>query len=319
MPHHHRKKIIDIASAIVLLTLIVLDAVLWRNIFVARSNVGDGGVPDAVAAPRIYFLPVTQGESALLVLPGGVTVLTDAGFDGSIVDDLQKVLPPGAPPYINLAIISYPQAADYEGYEYLLKHYQVGAFIYNGRADVAHSTEWNQLTATIAAKHIPLITIAAGDCIRLGDMANTVAEIDILSPGAAFARSPEPSDTGIVQRVITQKFTALLAADIGVNVEDVLLARAAQGAGASASSSATKTTSLRATILKAPFPGLGTAAGDAFLRAVAPHTIVVMPGVKNTASAPTKAMLAYLASSTALSVKAAIVSSRPGVFLLYNK
>ena len=87
---------------------------------------------------------------------------------------------------------------------------------------LAHRTEWSQLTAVIAAKHIPLITVGAGDRIRFGDGA---AEIDILSPSAAFARSPEPSDTGIVQRVITQKFTALLAADIGVNVEDALLAR----------------------------------------------------------------------------------------------
>ena len=302
MPHHQHKKIIDIGSAIVLLALVLLDGVLWRNIFVARSDAGVGGASalSAAATPRIYFLPVTQGESALLVLPGGVTVLTDAGSDGNIVDDLQKALPPGAPPYIDLAIISYPQAADYDGYEYVLQHYQVGAFIYNGRADVAHRTEWDQLTSVIAAKHIPLITIGARDRIRFGD----IALIDILSPIAAFARSPEPSDTGIVQRVITQKFTALLAVDIGVNGEDALLAQKID---------------LHANILKAPFPGLGTAAGDVFLRAVAPHTIVIAPGVKNTASAPTKAMLAYLASSTALSTKATIVSSKPGVFLLYNK
>jgi competence protein ComEC len=313
MPRHHHKKIIDIASAIVLLTLIVLDAALWRNIFIARSDAGDGGAAGSVAAPYIYFLPVTQGESALLVLPGGVTVLTDAGSDDSIVDNLQKVLLPGGPAYIDLAIISYPQAADYEGYQYLLQHYQVGAFVYNGRADGARSTEWNQLTATIAAKHIPLITVGAGDRVRFGDAGTdgAIAEIDILSPDASFARSPAPSDTGIVQRVITQRFTALLAADIGANVEDVLLTRATKGAATS--------TSLRANILKAPFPGLGTAAGNAFLHAVAPQTIVVAPGAKNAASAPTKAILAYLASSTALSTKAAIVSSKPGVFLLYNK
>ncbi len=323
MPNHHRKKIIDIASTIVLLALVMLDAVLWRNIFVARSGAGGdgvvGSVAGAAAAPRIYFLPVTEGESALLVLPRGVTVLTDAGSDDTIVDDLQKVLPPDAPPYIDIAIISYPQAADYDGYQYLLQHYQVGAFIYNGRADVAHRTEWNQLTTAIAAKHIPLITVGAGDRIRFGDPSVTVAlaEIDILSPGTPFTNSPEPSDTGIVQRVITQKFTALLTADIGINVEDALLARAAQGVAMSASSTARA--SLRANILKAPFPGLRAAAGDAFLRAVAPRTLVIAPGVKNTASAPTKAILAYLASSTALSTKAAIVFSKPGVFLLYNK
>ena len=56
-------------------------------------------------------------------------------------------------------------------------------------------------------------------------MAVAAREIDILSPDAAFARSPDPADTGIVERVITPKFTALLAADIGMNVEDALLAR----------------------------------------------------------------------------------------------
>jgi beta-lactamase superfamily II metal-dependent hydrolase len=312
MPRHHHKKIIDIASAIVLLTLILLDAALWRNLFIARSeNVGGG-----IVVPRIYFLPVTQGESSLLVLSGGATILTDAGSDDGIVDDLQKVLPSGMASYIDLAIISYPQAADYEGYEYVLQHYQIGAFIYNGRADVTHGTEWKALMAAIAAKHIPLVTVGAGDRIRFGGgagaginaanstSATAAAEIDILSPDAAFARSPEPSDTGIVERVITQKITALLAADIGVNVEDALLAQKIN---------------FRANILKAPFPGLGTTAGDAFLRAVAPQTIVVMPGVKNAASAPTKAMLTYLASSTVLSTKAALVSSKPGVFLLYNK
>jgi competence protein ComEC len=307
MPHHHHKKIIDIASAIVLLTLIVLNAVLWRNIFVARSDAGGDGAAGSAVVPHLYFLPVTQGESALLVLPDGTTVLTDAGADAAIVDDLQKVLPSGATSYIDIAIISYPQAADYEGYQYLLQHYQVGAFVYNGRADVAHSTEWNQLTAAIAAKHIPLITVGAGDRIHFGNVtraATTIVEIDILSPSVAFARSPEPSDTGIVQRVITQKFTAVLAADIGVNVEDALLAQKIN---------------LHANILKAPFPGVGTVAGDAFLRAIAPQTIVIAPGIKNTASAPTKAILAYLASSTALSMKATIISSKPGVFLLYNK
>jgi len=255
------------------------------------------GSHGATNAARIYFLPVTQGESALLVLPGGVTLLTDAGADDGIVDDLQKVMPAEDASYIDLAIISYPQSADYGGYQYLLDHYRVGAFIYNGRNDNAYKTEWQQLMNVITAKHIPLVTVGAGDRIHYGAAHD---EIDILSPDAAFARSPEPSDTGIVQRVITPEFTALLAADIGTNVEGALLARG---------------DNVTATILKAPFPGLGTAAGDAFLRVVAPRTIVVAPGAKNTASAPTKAMLARLASST----KAAIVTTGHGAFLLYNK
>ncbi len=176
----------------------------------------------------------------------------------------------------------------------------MGAFVYSGRADNVHSAEWQQLINAIKAKHIPLITFAAGDRIRYGDR----DEINILSPDATFVHSAELSDTGIVQRVITPLFTALLAADIGSNVEDALLARG-DGAGRE----------LAADILKAPFPGLGAPAGDAFLRAVAPRTIIVAAGVKGSPSAPTKAMLAYLASSTS----AAIVTVGQGSFLLYNK
>jgi len=294
MPRRH-KKIIDVASAIIILALITLDAALWKNILADDAT--------RVSAARIYFLPVTQGESALLVLPNGATVLTDAGVDAGIVDDLQKILPSADASYIDLAIISYPQAADYEGYQYLLQHDRIGAFLYNGRSDDAHGTEWQQLVTTIAQKHIPLITIGAGDRIRYGSAngdGNLVTEVDILSPSSAFARSPDPVDTGIVERVITPKFTALLAADIGVNVEDVLLARKAN---------------LKASILKAPFPGLGAAAGDAFLNSVNPQTIVVMPGVKNTPSVPTKAMLVHLASSTT----ATLATPGHGTFLLYNK
>jgi beta-lactamase superfamily II metal-dependent hydrolase len=287
-----RKKIIDVASAIILLALITLDAALWKNILTDRATPGSD-----VSTARIYFLPVTQGESSLLVLPNSVTMLTDAGADAGIVDDLQKALPSGNASYIDLAIISYPQAANYEGYQYLLQHDRIGAFLYNGRSDTAHKSEWQQLMATIAQKHIPLITVGAGDKIRYGG----AGEIDILSPDVAFTHSPDPADTGIVERIITPKFTALLAADIGVNVEGTLLARS--------------NTDLRANILKAPFPGLGTTAGDVFLKAVNPRTIVVMPGAKNTPSAPTKAMLAHLASSTT----ATIATPGHGAFLLYNK
>lgn len=287
-----RKKIIDIASSIVLLALITLDLFIWKDIFLMHN---------VIAAARIYFLPVTQGESMLLVLPNHVTILTDAGSDTGIVAALQKVLPSDDASYIDLAIISYPQSADYEGYQYLLNNYRIGAFIYNGRNDDSYKAKWQQLTNIITAKHIPLITVGAGDRIRYG----AANEIDILSPDPTFARSPESSDTGIVQRVITPRFIAFFAADIGTNVEESLLLR----------SNSTTMADLHANLLKAPFPGLGTQAGDAFLRAISPRTIVITPGVKNTASAPTKAMLAYLASSTT----ATIATIGHGTFLLYNK
>jgi competence protein ComEC len=292
MPHH-RKKIFDVASIIALFVLIILDAAVWNTIFTSMTGGSD-------ISPGIYFFAVTQGESILLALPGGVTALTDAGSDDSIVDDIQGRLPTNASPYIDLAIISDPQEANYEGYLYLLQHYEIGAFIYNGRADTEESAEWQKLMDAISAKHIPLITLGAGDRIRYGKS----AKIDILSPGTPFAHSPDPDDTGLVQHITTPTYSGLLAADIGVNVENALLAK---NSGTLAY--------LAANILKAPFPGLGTSAGDAFLHAVGPRVVVIEPGTKNSASQPTKAMLAHLASST----KATIASPKHGSFLLYNK
>ncbi len=182
MAHHH-KKIIDVISAIILLALFALDLMMWRTIFTARNSV----------APHVYSLPLTHATSTLLVLPGGATVLTDAGSDATIVDDLQKTLPSGAATYIDLAIIPAPEVSDYEGYQYVLQHYSVGAFLYNGRSDDSHSAEWTQFANMIEAKHIPLITVGAGDRIRFG----SGGEIDITAPDEAHAHSPDASDTTI--------------------------------------------------------------------------------------------------------------------------
>jgi beta-lactamase superfamily II metal-dependent hydrolase len=207
MPRH-RKKFIDLGSAIVLFALLVLDALLWRTIWgdymngTASAKTTHGSATSA-AAPRVYPLSVPHGTSTLMIFPNNVTVLTDAGPDATIVDKLQKALPSGAPAYIDLAIISIPQNNNYTGYEYLLQHYGIGAFLYNGRADTAHKTEWTQLMSAIAAKHIPLITIGAGDRVRVDGIKSFAgSEIDILAPDAAHAHSPNASDTVILQRVV---------------------------------------------------------------------------------------------------------------------
>jgi hypothetical protein len=190
-----RKKRIDIISAIVLIALLTLDIMLWKEIIHIPLVSAKANVPVA----RIYSFPMKQGTSTLCIFANGITVLTDAGSDASIVDALQKALPSGAPSYIDLAIISAPEFQDYAGYLFLLQHYRVGAFLYNGRSDDDHVAEWSQFIAQITAKHIPIVTIGAGDRIRLG----TPDEIEIVAPDVAFAHSPSVSDTAIIQHIVT--------------------------------------------------------------------------------------------------------------------
>ncbi len=298
MPRH-RKKIIDVWSAIILLALITLDGTLWYDIF----SITTAGGP---AAPGIYFLAVSQGESVLTILPDGVTIMTDAGSDGTAAEAVQKIFSSrDMPSYIDLAVISYPQSGDYNGYTSLLDHDAVGAFLYDGRNDSNDTRDWQALVLQINAKHIPLITIGAGDSIHYGR-----DEIDIISPNKYFVGSAEPSDAAIVQYVITQEFRALLASDVGTNVENILLSNHA---------------TLRAAILKAPLSGLNTVAGGDFLKTVDPNIMVIAPGIKNTPSAPSKAMIQNLASSTKVTILGTAQSGTIGIFpdhghfLLYNK
>ena len=301
-----RTGLIDMASAIAIFCAIVLDGAIWQRIMT-------GGV--AGAGMGIYFLGVRHGESALAVLPGGITLLDDAGPDDAAVGELAGLLPHHAN-RIDLAVISYPTEENWGGYASLLDHYAIGAFLYNGRNDNAHKTDWQAFIAKIGEKHIPIITVGAGDRIGCG----AGCEIDILSPDGDFVRSAESRDTAIVLRVALSSSSsgagmpvdALFPSDVGANVIERI---AASGYD------------LRADILKAPYPALAAPTSSftrAFLRAVAPRIIALSPGIKGTLSLPSKTAVAWLASSTDARVirsggSGAIgVIPQSGRFLLYN-
>ena len=220
-------------------------------------------------------MDVGQGDSELIVFPGGMTMMTDAGPTDAVLGSLEKAIP--GRHYLDLALITHPQLDHFNGYNFILDHYEVGAFLYNGRDDPGVA-EWTALKQKIAAKHIPFITLAAGDGVRAAG-----SEVDILSPDPAFAESAELNDTGLVEMVKTPDFRALFTADIGFNIEDWLVANVAD---------------LRADILKVPHHGSKYASGGAFLGAVDPAVAVIEVGAKNSYGQPGAATLARIASST---------------------
>jgi competence protein ComEC len=250
--------------------LIAVDMVIWYQIIFAAPVT-------LAASAHIYFLDVGQGDSELVVLPGDIKILTDAGPDTEVLQSLANVLPP-SDTYIDLAIISHPEADHFGGYNSILDHYRIGAFISNGRDAAPGNAAWSQLREKMKDKNIPLITLGAGDAIHYAD-----SEIDILSPNADFAQSAELNDTGLVELVKTPHFTALLTADTGFNVEDFLLA---------------SHENLRADVLKIAHHGSKYASDDAFLRAVDPKVAVVEVATKNTFGQPASSTLARIASST---------------------
>ncbi len=258
-------------SKLLFLSLAALTVFVWYQVI--------AGMPSN--APRDYFLDVGQGDAELVIFPGNVKVMTDAGPDNKVLASLARALPQGDR-YIDLAIVSHPQLDHFNGYNFILDQYDVGAFIINGRSDTKGIREWPALIDKIKSKHIPLITLGAGDSIR-----NASSEIDLLSPNGEFSQSGELNDTGFVELVKTPEFRTLLTADIGFNIEDYLT---------------TNHLDIRADVLKVPHHGSKYSSGDAFLAAVDPKVAVIEVGAHNTYGHPTKETLARIASSTSARV-----------------
>ena len=261
---HKNSNLILIVLALV---IILADVFVWQQIFASH----------AASVTHDYFLNVGQGDSELVVFPGNIKIMTDAGPTDEVVGDLEKVLPSGDD-YIDVAIISHPQLDHFNGYNFILDHYRIGAFIYNGRDDDPGVKEWPVLKEKIKEKGIPLITLGMGDKIHSGKN-----EIDMLSPNVDFDESAELNDTGFVELIQTPEFRTILTADTGFNIENWLVANYKD---------------IHAAVLKVGHHGSKYSSGDVFLKAVNPEIAVIEVGAKNSYGHPGSSTLARLASDT---------------------
>lgn len=257
--NHHRTIVLAI-----LLFIAAADGAAWFRLF--------GGTPAGHAS--MHFLDVGQGDGAFVEFAGGARIMTDAGPDAKVLDSLDRAL--GASPHaIDLAIVSHPQLDHFNGYNFMLDAgYRIGAFVINGRDDDPGVKQWPELLEKIKAKHIPLITLGAGDAIRYG-----LNRIDMLSPDQQFAGSAELNDTGFVEKIHTPGMSILLTADTGTNIEDHLLAQ--YGAAA-----------LAVDVLKVGHHGSKYSSGLPFLEAVHPSFAVISVGAHNTYGHPAPATVA---------------------------
>ncbi len=249
-------------SIALVITIIAFDVFVWHRIVF--------GAP--AKTPEFYFLDVGQGDGELVILPGGVKILTDAGPDGKVVKSLEKILSPQER-YIDLAVITHPQLDHFNGFNELLKRYEFGAFIVNGRSGTPNVKEWPILVDEINRRHIPLITLAAGDRIKNGE-----SEVDFLSPDATWIQSGELNDTGLVELIKTPLLRALFTADIGVNIEEYLISKGID---------------LRVDILKVGHHGSKYSSSARFLEKVDPKVAVIEVG-KNRYGHPTDEALKRL-------------------------
>ncbi len=258
-------------TVLIIFSLVALDLFVWAQILFYRNS----------GEPAAYFLDVGQGDSELVVLENGVKIMTDAGPTSRVMNSLQSALGPNDK-YIDLVIISHPQLDHFNGFNEVLKSYEVGAFIINGRQ--IDLPEWKSLMDKIQEKKIPLLVLAAGDKIIAAK-----DSVSFLSPDKNFIQSGELNDTAFVDVVDTQKFRLMLNGDIGQNVEDYLMKKYPAEV-------------LTADVLKVAHHGSKYSSGTRFLKTVSPKLAAIEVGAKNTYGHPTKETLARLLDANVLRI-----------------
>lgn len=214
---------------------------------------------------RVDFLDVGQGDSALVTMPDGVTLLVDGGgrpsFAGS-TDSARRIGETVVSEYlwwrglseVDYVLATHPDADHMDGLNDVLENFHVrGALIARSPMD---KPEFIKFSETLRATGTHVETIQAGDIMRFGEV-----EVSVLWPPAVSSGSS--NDDSIVLRIKLRGRSILLTGDIEKATEGALTAMHAD---------------LRADVVKVPHHGSKTSSTDAFVRATKPAFAIISVG-----------------------------------------
>ena len=159
----------------------------------------------------VYFLPVGQGDSSLIILETGEKILIDAGPSNQVQSELAKILPT-YDRYLDLLIISHGDKDHIAGFVEILERYSVGAVIGTGRKN---ETEiYQSISAKIKAKQIPFLGLKEKDSIQIGTV-----KLTILAPSEQEVFSGAQNEASLVLLLQNSTYNILYTGDIGEAVE----------------------------------------------------------------------------------------------------
>jgi len=224
----------------------------------------------AVAALRVDFLDVGQGDSALVTMPDGTTLLVDAG--GNTIDSTRRIGETVVSEYlwwrglskIDYVLATHADADHIDGLNDVVKNFGVGAALVARRP--TDDPEFAKFSQTLARTNTHSETIEAGDVIHFGDVTVTV-----LWPPAEGEKST--NNDSIVLRIQYGERSIMLTGDIEQAAERALIAAQQP---------------LRADVIKVPHHGSKTSSTEDFVVATKPQVAIISVGRKSRFGHPHK-------------------------------
>jgi ComEC/Rec2-related protein len=250
---------------------------------------------------RVDFLDVGQGDSALVTMPDGATLLIDGGGRPDLrrrrgVEDAGAEFEPDAREIgdavvseylwwrglsrIDYMLATHADADHIDGLNAVVKNFKVAA-AFVARAPT-NNPEFVRFDASAHAAGVPLYVVGRGDRLRFG-----AVTVDVLWPPLAAGDADVPSDNNdsIVLRLSFGRRTFLLTGDAEADAE-----RALVSAG----------DPLRCDALKVAHHGSRTSSTEAFVSAARPALAVVSVGQDSPYGHPHAEVLARWRAAGAL-------------------
>ncbi|HSE30101.1 MAG TPA: DNA internalization-related competence protein ComEC/Rec2 [Pyrinomonadaceae bacterium] len=220
---------------------------------------------------RVDFLDVGQGDSALLTMPNGATLLIDGGGRPQfLVDSLAsrgrsigetvvcEYLWYRGLDEIDYVLATHADADHMQGLNDVVKHFKVrGALVARTPANDPAFAEFAQ---TLRTRATPIQMINAGDVLKFGEV-----EIDVLWPPLATEGAPSRNNDSVVLRVRYGQRKILLTGDIEKMAEQFV----------------STSDRVHADVVKVPHHGSRTSSTEAFVAAVQPRLAVISVGQKS--------------------------------------
>jgi competence protein ComEC len=227
------------------------------------------GASTATGKLRVRALDVGQGDSLLVDLPSGMTMLVDGGgFMGSPVDTGTRVVLPVLRAMrrdrVDIVVLSHPHPDHFGGLASTLPSIDVGEFWDTGQGeDHGAGPVYKRMMADLRRRKVP---IRRPDTL-CGKHSVGGATIEVLSPCPGFVPDESANDNSFVLRIVYGRRAVLLVGDAEAEAERKLLDESP--------------TALRADVLKLGHHGSRTSTTPAFLQAVSPSVALVCSGVRN--------------------------------------
>ncbi len=214
----------------------------------------------ANARLHVDFLDVGQGDSVLVTMPDGTTLLVDGG--GNLMDATRRIGETVVSEYlwwrgldeIDYILVTHADADHIDGLNDVLKNFTVrNALI---ARTPSNDPEFSKFSETLKQTNTHAELLQAGDVIHFGDV-----ELNVLWPPAGGETST--NNDSLVLRLEFGERSILLTGDIEKQAEKSLLDSGQ---------------TLRADVVKVPHHGSKTSSTEDFVRATAPQFAIISVG-----------------------------------------